>query len=179
MQHAVFPRGARVRPRLCLAVAAACAEDDPAITDAAAAALELLHCASLVHDDMPCFDNAATRRGRPSVHAAFGEPLALLTGDALIVLAFQALALGAARSSARLAPLMAIVAASVAAPCGIVAGQGVGMRACGGPAAIPAQQNRRAVRRRHPWAGACAAGQGRRGMAPDGRNAGRGLPDRR
>ena len=46
MQHAVFPRGARVRPRLCLAVAAACGEDDPAAADAAAAAIELLHCAS-------------------------------------------------------------------------------------------------------------------------------------
>jgi MFS superfamily sulfate permease-like transporter len=45
-----------------------------------------------VHDDLPCFDDAATRRGVPSVHAAFGERLAVLSGDALIVLAFQALA---------------------------------------------------------------------------------------
>ena len=158
MQHAVFPRGARVRPRLCLAVAAACAEDDPAITDAAAAALELLHCASLVHDDMPCFDNAATRRGRPSVHAAFGEPLALLTGDALIVLAFQALALGAAGSPARLAPLMAIVAASVAAPFGIVAGQAWECE----PAADLRQYQRSKTGELFAaatMAGACAAGQ--------------------
>ena len=104
LRHAVFPRGARVRPRLCLAVARACGEDDPAITDAAAAAIELLHCASLVHDDLPCFDDAATRRGRPSVHYAFGQPLAVLAGDALIVLAFQTLARGAVRSPARLVP---------------------------------------------------------------------------
>ena len=123
LQHAVFPRGARVRPRLCLAVARACNEDDPAVTDAAAAAIELLHCASLVHDDLPCFDNADIRRGRPSVHRAFGEPLAVLAGDALIVLAFQTLAIGATRSPARLAPLMMVVARSVGAPFGIVAGQ--------------------------------------------------------
>ena len=82
----------RVRPRLCHSVAAACGEDHPLATEAAGAALELLHCASLVHDDLPCFDAAETRRGRPSVHKAFGEPLAVLTGDALIVLAFQTLA---------------------------------------------------------------------------------------
>ena len=65
MRYAVFPRGARVRPRLCHSVAAACGEDHPAATEAAGAALELLHCASLVHDDLPCFDAAETRRGRP------------------------------------------------------------------------------------------------------------------
>src|SRR5689334_15320992 len=92
MHHAVFPRGARIRPRLCLSVARACGEDDPGLADAAAASIELLHCASLVHDDLPCFDDAVVRRGRPSVHKAFGESLAVLAGDALIVLAFQTLA---------------------------------------------------------------------------------------
>ena len=123
MRHAVFPRGARIRPRLCLAVAAACGEDAPAVTDAAAAAIELLHCASLVHDDLPCFDDADTRRGRPTVHRAFGEPLAVLAGDALIVLAFQALAHGAILTPKRLAPLMLTIAGSVGVPFGIVAGQ--------------------------------------------------------
>jgi len=123
MRHAVFPRGARIRPRLCLAVAAACAEDEPAVSNAAAVAIELLHCASLVHDDLPCFDDADTRRGRPTVHRAFGEPLAVLAGDALIVLAFQTLALGAACAPLRLGPLMVTVAQSVGVPFGIVAGQ--------------------------------------------------------
>ena len=123
MRHAVFPRGARIRPRLCLAVAAACGEDEPGVTDAAAAAIELLHCASLVHDDLPCFDDADTRRGRPTVHRAFGEPLAVLAGDALIVLAFQALAHGAMLTPKRLAPLMLTIAGSVGVPFGIVAGQ--------------------------------------------------------
>src|SRR3712207_4775184 len=95
MHHAVFPGGARIRPRLCLSVAAACGDDDPAVSEAAAVAIELLHGASLVHDDLPCFDDAPIRRGRPSVHCAYGEPAAVLTGDALIVLAFQILASGA------------------------------------------------------------------------------------
>ncbi len=73
IRYAVQPGGARIRPRLCLAVAAACGDDHPALTDAAAAAIEILHCASLVHDDLPCFDDAELRRGKPSVHKAFGE----------------------------------------------------------------------------------------------------------
>ena len=123
VRHAVFPGGARIRPQLCLAVAAAHGDDDPALTDAAAVALELLHCASLVHDDLPCFDAAATRRGRPSVHRAHGERLAVLAGDALIVLAFQALAQAPARHSVRLAPLLSTIAGGVGMPRGIAAGQ--------------------------------------------------------
>jgi len=123
VRYAVFPGGARVRPRLCLAVAQACGDDAPALTDAAAASLELLHCASLVHDDLPCFDNAATRRGKASVFRAFDEQLALLTGDALIVLAFQNLAREAGATPERLADLVLIVGRAVGAPGGIVAGQ--------------------------------------------------------
>jgi geranylgeranyl diphosphate synthase type II len=122
MHYAVFPKGARVRPRLCLNVAAACGEDHPAASEAAGAALELLHCASLVHDDLPCFDAADTRRGRPSVHKAFGEPLAVLAGDALIVLAFQTLA-RIQCAPQRLAALTLTVAEAVGVPSGIVAGQ--------------------------------------------------------
>jgi geranylgeranyl diphosphate synthase, type II len=122
MRHAVFPRGARVRPRLCLAVAAACGDDEPALTEAAAASIELLHCASLVHDDLPCFDDAAIRRGRPSIHRAFGQPLALLTGDALIVLAFQTLG-RFSHQPQRLALLLMTISRSVGVPFGIVAGQ--------------------------------------------------------
>ena len=123
LRHAVFPGGAWVRPRLCHAVAAACGDDLPEITDAAAAAVELLHCASLVHDDMPCFDDAPVRRGKASVHAAFGAPLALLCGDALIVLAFETIAMEAVAAPARMARLTTTVARSVGMPLGIVAGQ--------------------------------------------------------
>lgn len=123
MHHAVFPRGARIRPRLTLAVAAACGEDAPAVSDAAAIGIELMHCASLVHDDLPCFDDADTRRGRPSVHRAFGQPLAVLAGDALIVLAYQTLAQGAATQPLRLGQLVLTLGQAVGVPCGIVAGQ--------------------------------------------------------
>jgi len=123
VRHAVFPAGARIRPQLCLAVARACGMDDPELAQAAATAVELLHCASLVHDDLPCFDDAPIRRGQPSVQRAFGERLAVLAGDALIVLAFQALASGAARSPHRLAALVATLASGVGLPSGIAAGQ--------------------------------------------------------
>jgi geranylgeranyl diphosphate synthase type II len=123
MRYAVFPGGARVRPLLCLAVASSCNEDMPEVTDMAAAAIELLHCASLVHDDLPCFDNAATRRGKPSVHLAFGEQFAVLAGDALIVLAFRALAEGAAAAPERLANLLLILCGAIGMPAGMVAGQ--------------------------------------------------------
>ncbi len=123
IRYAVFPGGARIRPRLCLAAAAACGDRNPALVDAAAASIELLHCASLVHDDLPCFDDAALRRGKPSVHAMFGERLAVLAGDALIVLAFQTLANAAAGAVDSLPRLLMVVSSSVGMPSGIVAGQ--------------------------------------------------------
>lgn len=123
MRDAVFPGGARIRPLLTLAVAQACGADDLALAAAAGAAIELMHCASLVHDDLPCFDNALMRRGRPSVFAAHGERLAVLSGDALIVAAFQSLAVAASAYPQRLLPLMETISVAVGAPSGIIAGQ--------------------------------------------------------
>ncbi len=123
MRYAVFPGGARVRPRLCLAVAMACGDDQPAASSAAAAAIEFLHCASLAHDDLPCFDDADLRRGKPSLHRAFEERLAVLAGDALIVLAFETLARGVTMAPSRLGPLLVTVAGAAGMPWGIAAGQ--------------------------------------------------------
>lgn len=123
MRSAVFPGGARVRPQLCLAVAGACGRPDLALASGAAASIELFHCASLVHDDLPCFDAAETRRGRPSVQREFGEALAVLAGDALIVSGFETVTLAAAHAPQRLGPLLSILAAAVGSPRGIVAGQ--------------------------------------------------------
>jgi len=123
MRYAMFPGGARIRPQICQAVAAACGEDDSVVTDGAAAAIELLHCASLVHDDLPCFDDAEIRRGKPSLHKAFGQRLAVLVGDGLIVLAFETLGLAAAHRPERLSTLLAILGRAVGAPSGIAAGQ--------------------------------------------------------
>jgi geranylgeranyl diphosphate synthase, type II len=115
LHYSVFPGGARVRPKLVLAVAQACGAADPSAAMAGACAIEMLHCASLVHDDLPCFDGAAYRRGKPSVHVAFGERLAVLAGDALIIEAFA--------TTAACPQITRIVAQSVGAPRGICAGQ--------------------------------------------------------
>jgi geranylgeranyl diphosphate synthase type II len=126
VRHAVLTPGSRARPRLVLAVADACGDDAPEVADAAAASLELMHCASLVHDDMPVFDDADTRRGQPTVHRLFeqhGDQLALLTGDGLIVLAFENLAWHTRRHPERLGPLTLIIARAVGVGHGIVAGQ--------------------------------------------------------
>lgn len=124
LRHAVFPGGARIRPRLCLAVALACGDKDPKAATAAATAIELFHCASLVHDDMPCFDNAGTRRGKPSVHVEFGEEIALLTGDGLIVAAFETIARETQHAPDLTAPIITTAANAVGSPYGLVAGQG-------------------------------------------------------
>jgi geranylgeranyl diphosphate synthase type II len=121
MRHAVFPGGARVRPQLTLAVARACGAD-PAAALPAAVAVELIHCASLVHDDLPCFDDADERRGQPTVHRAFDEATAVLVGDALIVLAFELMSAECASASTRLA-VVQVLAAAVGANDGLAAGQ--------------------------------------------------------
>jgi geranylgeranyl diphosphate synthase type II len=123
LRHAVLPGGARIRPTISLSVALACGDDRPALASDAAAALELIHCASLVHDDMPCFDDAATRRGKPSVHAAYGEAIALLTGDSLIIMGFDVLGRAARTSPDRAGHLIAELSHFTGAPHGICAGQ--------------------------------------------------------
>ncbi|MEM1299283.1 MAG: polyprenyl synthetase family protein [Pseudomonadota bacterium] len=123
LNYSVLPGGARVRPLLCLSVAGACGDDAPALSDAAAVSLELIHCASLVHDDLPCFDDADLRRGKPSVHLAFGESLAVLAGDTLIITAFEALALGAVRNQDRGLALVSALGEATGSPYGICAGQ--------------------------------------------------------
>ncbi|MBD3763736.1 MAG: polyprenyl synthetase family protein [Rhodobacterales bacterium] len=124
LPFAVFPGGARVRPTILMSVAQACGDDRPDLTDAAAAALELTHCASLVHDDLPAFDDADLRRGKPTLHRAYGEPLAVLSGDALIVLAFETLAHAGTCAPDRALGLIATLASRTGVPFGICAGQG-------------------------------------------------------
>ena len=88
MRYSLQPGGKRIRPVLCLAVAEAAGAS---IADAlpAAAAIELVHTFSLVHDDLPALDDDDERRGRPSAHVAFGEGVALLAGDALLAEALR------------------------------------------------------------------------------------------
>ena len=130
MRYAVLGGGKRVRPRLLLAVAAASAPGTPRADEIelalhAACAIELVHCASLVHDDLPCFDDAAERRGRPTVHVRFGEPLAILAGDALLCLSFEALASAPATRPARLLGITRVLCAATGSREGIIGGQGI------------------------------------------------------
>ena len=91
MRHLLFPGGKRLRPALacagCEAVGGSWEQALPA-----AAAVELLHTYSLIHDDLPCMDDDRERRGRPTVHVAYDEASAVLAGDALQALAFEVLA---------------------------------------------------------------------------------------
>jgi farnesyl diphosphate synthase len=91
MRYAVLDGGKRMRPLLAYA-AGELTGSLPEVVDAPAAAVELIHAYSLIHDDLPCMDDDALRRGKPSCHAAFGEATALLAGDALQALAFGVLA---------------------------------------------------------------------------------------
>ena len=138
MRYAVGTGGKRIRPLICLASAVAVggsAED----ARYPAAAIELLHNYTLVHDDLPAMDNDTERRGKPSVWAKFGEANAILAGDALQALAFKAAA-NAPRNVAE------IVAALGAAGVGVVQGQVEDLKreggtdgASGGPASVPVE----------------------------------------
>ena len=90
MRYAVLGGGKRVRPLLAFA-AGELSGADPARVEVVAAAVEMIHAYSLVHDDLPCMDNDVLRRGRPTCHVEFDEATALLAGDALQPLAFQIL----------------------------------------------------------------------------------------
>jgi geranylgeranyl diphosphate synthase, type II len=146
-QHAVLGGGNRLRPLLLLAIASAPGPEESsrrltrrtfraneALIDSAASALEFVHCASLVHDDMPCFDNADTRRGQPTVHRMYGEAMALLVGDGLIFASFRAVSrhLRATTSTSRgeraatsalVAELVDVLTTAGGARRGLVAGQ--------------------------------------------------------
>lgn len=90
--HAVMLGGKRVRPALCYATAALRSDMVyQAAVRRAAVAVELIHCYSLAHDDLPCMDNDLLRRGQPTCHAKFGEDTALLAGDILQSMAFEVL----------------------------------------------------------------------------------------
>lgn len=123
LRYTLFPGGARVRPKLVIAVASACSDALPPMAAQAAVAIEFLHCASLVQDDLKCFDNAAMRRGKPSVHVAFDERLAILASDALIVSAFDVVAnVHLADAQLRL-DMISLLSRRVGSVNGIAAGQ--------------------------------------------------------
>jgi geranylgeranyl diphosphate synthase type II len=123
MRHLVFPGGKRLRPVFALAAAEAVGGPATAAVPLGVA-LELVHTYSLVHDDLPCMDDDDERRGRPSVHVAFGEATAVLAGDALLSEAFGVLAVDvsdAAEAALRLRVLGRL--SDAAGALGLVGGQ--------------------------------------------------------
>jgi geranylgeranyl diphosphate synthase type II len=120
MRYACLAPGKRLRPALCLGTAKLFSDNlEPALL--AACALEMVHCFSLIHDDLPAIDNDNLRRGLPTLHVQYGEAIALLAGDALFALAFQTLAEVSA-SPDRVARAMAVLARS-SGSAGLVGGE--------------------------------------------------------
>jgi len=132
MRYAVLGGGKRVRALLTYA-GGELAGADPAHVDVAAAAVELIHAYSLLHDDLPCMDNDVLRRGKPTCHVAFGEAVALLAGDALQSAAFEILANAGAGDSRRQLALLAHAAGSR----GMAGGQAIDLAVVGTTLRLP------------------------------------------
>jgi farnesyl diphosphate synthase len=126
MRYAVLGGGKRARPLLAYAAGDATSAD-PAHVDACAAAVELMHAYSLIHDDLPCMDDDALRRGKAACHVAFGEATALLAGDALQSRAFAVLAQAPIDGAGAACALLADAAGAA----GMAGGQAIDLAAAG------------------------------------------------
>ena len=121
MRYSVFAGGKRVRPILCLEAARIfTAEVAPALHPACA--IEFIHTYSLIHDDLPALDNDDLRRGKPTCHKKFGEAIAILAGDALLTLAFEAIGATPAPAERRV-KILTEIAAAAGTVNGMVGGQ--------------------------------------------------------
>jgi farnesyl diphosphate synthase len=130
MRYAVLDGGKRLRPLLVLGAAEAVGGNTEAALRAGCA-VELIHAYSLVHDDMPCMDNDVLRRGKPTVHVAFGEATALLAGDALQALAFELLAPDGVGVPERTQAALCRLLAKAAGHSGMAGGQAIDLAAVG------------------------------------------------
>ena len=131
MRYAALGGGKRVRPLLVYAAGELTGAPQAAL-DAAACAIECIHAYSLVHDDLRCMDNDVLRRGKPTVHVAYGEATAMLVGDALQALAFESLAGTLALGVAAPAVVaMTLQLARAAGSMGMAGGQAIDLEAVG------------------------------------------------
>ena len=121
MRYSVFAGGKRLRPILCIEAFRIFSDETPAVLPVACA-MEFIHTYSLIHDDLPALDNDDLRRGRPTCHKKFGEAMAILAGDGLLTLAFEALA-GAPVPQAERVALIREVASAAGTRQGMVGGQ--------------------------------------------------------
>ena len=143
MRYSALGGGKRLRPVLVYTTGSVLAASLEAL-DAPAAAVELIHVYSLVHDDLPAMDNDDLRRGRPTCHRAFDEPIALLAGDALQALAFEVLSEPAATSPAPDTPVqlaMIRVLAGAIGTSGMAGGQAIDLESVGRPLDLPAMED--------------------------------------
>lgn len=122
MRHAVLGGGKRLRPFLAIETAVLCGAAAETAS-ATGAAIELLHCYSLVHDDLPSMDDDDLRRGQPTVHKAFDEATAILAGDALLTLAFETLGDETAHPSPAVRAALVLGLARAGGMSGMVGGQ--------------------------------------------------------
>ncbi len=129
MRYCTLGGGKRLRPALVFLSAEAVAGEAGEMASRAAAAVEMVHCYSLVHDDLPAMDDDALRRGRPTAHVRFGEAMAILAGDGLITRAFGVLTETHDPRGARLVHELA----RSAGPAGVIAGQVADMALCDVP----------------------------------------------
>jgi farnesyl diphosphate synthase len=129
MRYTVLGGGKRVRPLLAYAAGELFGAEPQAVARAAAA-VEMIHAYSLVHDDMPCMDDDALRRGKPTVHVAWDEATALLVGDALQAQAFQVLAEAGTVPPARLVGMLHLLA-QAAGSAGMCGGQAIDLDSVG------------------------------------------------
>jgi farnesyl diphosphate synthase len=136
MRYAVLGGGKRVRPLLAFA-AGELARADPQRVEIAAAAVELIHAYSLVHDDLPCMDDDVLRRGRPTCHVEYDEATALLVGDALQSLAFQLLAEYRLAEDLETQLEMVRLLAAAAGSRGMAGGQAIDLESVGKPLTVP------------------------------------------
>jgi farnesyl diphosphate synthase len=136
MRYAVLGGGKRVRPLLAFA-AGEVTGGDPDRVQYAAAAVELIHAYSLVHDDMPAMDDDALRRGKPTVHVEFDEATALLVGDALQSLAFDTLASKSLADDPATQLKMVQLLAQASGSRGMAGGQAIDLASVGKPLTLP------------------------------------------
>ena len=122
MAYALLGDGKRLRPFLMLETARMFGEETPGIWQAAAA-LECVHVYSLIHDDLPCMDNDDLRRGKPTVHKAYDEALAVLAGDGLLTLAFEIMATDSIHPNANIRLKLISELAANAGTHGMIGGQ--------------------------------------------------------
>ncbi|HUI43463.1 MAG TPA: farnesyl diphosphate synthase [Terriglobia bacterium] len=169
LRYSVFAGGKRLRPILCLEVGRLFGAAGDSLLRIAAS-LELVHTYSLIHDDLPALDNDDLRRGKPSSHRVFGEALAILAGDALLTLAFEAVSQPGLVPSGRQLRLVHELAHAVGTRGGMVGGQVVDLETTGSTAAGNVLESIHAAKtgaliRASARCGAIAAGASEDGLA--------------